>query len=180
MKTNPPSHQQPLNAETTISDEFQTLLQQHGSIAASNRPADGIAIGQLLNTNTDGSVQVAIPSLGLHNLKAMTLVDLSKHPVNAEVALGFQHNNYHLPIVLGALLQAKPNMVEEIEFDDPEQELEPEIDYAVIDAGKSLEIRCGKAVILLEADGTIKINGTYITSHASATHRILGGSVNIN
>jgi len=71
-------------------------------------------------------------------------------------------------------------MVEEIEFDDPEQELEPEIDYAVIDAGKSLEIRCGKAVILLEADGTIKINGTYITSHASATHRILGGSVNIN
>ena len=94
MKTNPPSHQQALNADTTISDEFQTLLQQHGSIAASNRPADGIAIGQLLNTNADGSVQVAIPSLGLHNLKAMTLVDLSKHPVNAEVALGFQQNNF--------------------------------------------------------------------------------------
>lgn len=180
MKTNSPQNQVTHDTNTATSDEFKTLLQQQGAFAASNRPADGIAIGQLLNTNVDGSVQVAIPSLGLHNLKAMTLVDLSKHPINAEIALGFQQNNYQLPIVLGALLQAKPNIVEDIEFDEPEQELEPEIDYAVIDAGKSLEIRCGKAVILLEADGTIKINGTYITSHASATHRILGGSVNIN
>lgn len=179
MKTNSPSHQHVLNPDTT-SNEFQTLLQQQGTSTASNRPADGIAIGQLLNTNADGSVQVTIPSLGLHNLKAITLVDLSHHPINAEVALGFQHNNYQFPIVLGAILHSTPNTTEEIEFDGPEQEQEPDIDYAVIDAGKSLEIRCGKAVILLEADGTIKINGTYITSHASATHRILGGSVQIN
>jgi hypothetical protein len=43
-----------------------------------------------------------------------------------------------------------------------------------------LELRCGKATIIMEKDGHITIRGTYVTSHASAANRIRGGSVNLN
>ena len=50
----------------------------------------------------------------------------------------------------------------------------------VVEAEQELELRCGDAAILLSADGRIQLRGTYITSHASATQRIVGGSVHVN
>lgn len=50
----------------------------------------------------------------------------------------------------------------------------------VLNAQHEIELRCGDAAIVLSADGRIEFRGTYITSQASATQRILGGSVNIN
>jgi ketosteroid isomerase-like protein len=50
----------------------------------------------------------------------------------------------------------------------------------VIEAGEELELRCGEAAIILTADGRILQRGTYISSDASATQRIRGGSVQIN
>lgn len=50
----------------------------------------------------------------------------------------------------------------------------------VVEAGQELELRCGDAAIVLTADGRIQLRGTYITSHASATQRIVGGSVHVN
>jgi len=49
-----------------------------------------------------------------------------------------------------------------------------------VKAQNEIELRCGQAAIVLTADGRITLRGTYITSHASATQRILGGSVNLN
>ncbi len=50
----------------------------------------------------------------------------------------------------------------------------------VLRAEHEIELRCGEAALILNADGRIQLRGTYITSHASATQRILGGSVNVN
>ncbi len=50
----------------------------------------------------------------------------------------------------------------------------------VFQAEHEIELRCGDAAIILSCDGRIELRGTYITSKASATQRILGGSVNIN
>ena len=50
----------------------------------------------------------------------------------------------------------------------------------VIRAEREIELRCGDAAIVLHADGRIQLRGTYISSHASATQRITGGSVNLN
>lgn len=50
----------------------------------------------------------------------------------------------------------------------------------VIEAARELELRCGEACILLTADGRIQLRGTYITSYATATQRIVGGSVHVN
>ena len=43
-----------------------------------------------------------------------------------------------------------------------------------------IELRCGKATILMEKDGRITIRGTFVTSQASATNRIRGGSIDLN
>ena len=50
----------------------------------------------------------------------------------------------------------------------------------VIEAAQELELRCGDACIVLTADGRIQLRGSYITSHASATQRLVGGSVHVN
>ena len=49
-----------------------------------------------------------------------------------------------------------------------------------INADERLELRCGKASIVMEKDGHITIRGSYLVSHASASNRIRGGSVNLN
>jgi hypothetical protein len=50
----------------------------------------------------------------------------------------------------------------------------------VIEAAQELELRCGEACIVLTADGRIQLRGSYITSHASATQRIVGAAVHVN
>ncbi|HRO15555.1 MAG TPA: hypothetical protein PLL33_11025, partial [Paracoccus sp. (in: a-proteobacteria)] len=49
-----------------------------------------------------------------------------------------------------------------------------------ITARERIELHCGKASIIMEADGHITIRGTYLVSHASASNRIRGGSINLN
>ncbi|TIX42426.1 MAG: hypothetical protein E5V40_06850, partial [Mesorhizobium sp.] len=53
-------------------------------------------------------------------------------------------------------------------------------EHVRINANERIELRCGKAMIIMEKDGRITIRGTYVTSHASATNRVRGASVNLN
>lgn len=50
----------------------------------------------------------------------------------------------------------------------------------IIESQQTLSLRCGEASIDLHADGRIQLRGTYITSHATATQRLVGGSVHVN
>jgi len=50
----------------------------------------------------------------------------------------------------------------------------------LIEAENEIELRCGEAAIILTKDGRILLRGAYISSHASATQRIRGGSIQIN
>ena len=49
-----------------------------------------------------------------------------------------------------------------------------------VTAAERIELRFGKASIIMEKDGRITIRGSYVTSHASATNRVRGGSVHLN
>lgn len=88
------------------------------------------------------------------------------------LALGFEGNDPGRPIVLGPLMSkpAEPASLDAL-IDGQRVTLQGE---------REIELRCGEAAIILSADGRIILRGTYITSHASATQRILGGSVNVN
>jgi hypothetical protein len=50
----------------------------------------------------------------------------------------------------------------------------------VVVADREVELRCGRATIVLAPDGTIRIKGTNLLSSASALNRIRGASVKIN
>jgi uncharacterized protein (DUF2345 family) len=47
-------------------------------------------------------------------------------------------------------------------------------------AENEITLKCGRASITLRKDGRIVISGDYVISRARGTHRIRGGSVQIN
>ena len=63
-----------------------------------------------------------------------------------------------------------------------ESTLNVEIDgeTLTLSAHKKITLRCGKASIVLNADGTIEIRGTELLSRASGQNAIRGASVSLN
>jgi hypothetical protein len=136
--------------------------------------ADGIAVGTVDGLTPDGTVLVSIPAFGLSRIPSRSIGSVGVDQTGNSVALGFEGGDPHLPIILGPLLAvpaAKPA---------PELNVALDGERVVLKAQHEIELRCGEAALVLSADGRIQLRGTYITSHASATQRILGGSVNIN
>lgn len=141
----------------------------------------GIAIGTFEGQAEDGSVFVSIASLNLNRIRARSIDQVLSASFGDAVAIGFEGNDPHKPIVLGVMLQALsvPNKSEQ-QSASAQTDVRVDGERVVLSAEHEIELRCGEAAIVLTADGRIQLRGTYITSHASATQRILGGSVNIN
>lgn len=131
--------------------------------------ADGIATGQFFGWRTDGTARVDIPAMGMTDLAARSMVASDALVPGQAVALGFEGADPHRPIILGPLLGATHAAEARIDGE-----------RVLLRADKEIELRCGDAAIVLTADGRITLRGKYVTSQASATHRILGGSVNVN
>jgi hypothetical protein len=184
-------------ASSVATSVFHTLLERQvqTSNASTATPtflkAEGIAIGTLVHVNADGSqIQVQIPSLGLGPLLAVSMVALGPQHVGQSLALGFEGANAHRPIVLGLMMQAQAPVQSTQVALNAEPDAPHTISQAVritqnghrvvVEAQTELELRCGEAVILLTEDGHIQIRGAYVTTHASASNRIRGGSVQIN
>lgn len=136
--------------------------------------ADGIAIGTFHAIAEDGSALVSIPAFGLERIPARSISPLDASQVGQAVALGFEANDPRRPIVLG-LMMASPAAT-------PAADMEVSLDgeRVVLTSLHEIELRCGEAALILSSDGRIEMRGTYITSYASATQRILGGAVNVN
>jgi hypothetical protein len=60
----------------------------------------------------------------------------------------------------------------------PEARLDGE--RIVLTAGQEIELRCGKASLILTRAGKVLIRGAYLLSRSSGVNRIKGGSVQIN
>jgi hypothetical protein len=138
--------------------------------------ADGIAVGILDGIGADGSALVSIATFGLSRIRARSIRPLAPADIGQALALGFEGGDPMQPIILGLMLAAAPPPAPAPT--PPEVLLDGE--RVVLSAAHEIELRCGDAALILSADGRIHMRGTYITSHASATQRILGGSVNIN
>jgi hypothetical protein len=110
------------------------------------------------------------PSLGRLQISA-SLVALNADSVGRQVALSL--SNAESALVLGLVW-------EKDQATSPIHDLRVDGEHHVIEAQHSIELRCGEAAIVLLADGRIQLRGTYITSHATATQRIVGGSVHVN
>ena len=162
---------------------FHVLLSQGSQAAAMPAPGQ-VVIGTLQTAPAMGAAGAAlVPGLGVVGV-AHSLVPLTAAQEGQGVALSVLAGGS--AIVLGLLWNGAGTQGEAAEQQRDSQE-EPEglivtVDghREVIEAAEELELRCGEACIVLTADGRIQLRGTYITSHASATQRIVGGSVHVN
>lgn len=133
---------------------------------------EGVVIGILLGFEA-GAPLVVFPGNPRETaMPARSLADLTSVTIGAEVALLFEGGDPTRPLVVGRIVEparkaSRPNIVRDGE-------------RVRITGEERIELRCGKATIIMEKDGHITIRGTYVTSHASAANRIRGGSVNLN
>ncbi len=139
------------------------------------RKIEGIVTGLLDRIDADGSFAVSVPELQLREVRTCSsLVNLAPTDVGRRVALAFDHGNRRSPLILGLMWQPRSRSV------PAEAEVIVDGGRVELTAAREIELRCGEAAIVLTADGRIELRGSYITSHATSTQRILGASVNVN
>jgi hypothetical protein len=133
---------------------------------------EGVVIGIFLGFGDDAPLVVFPGNPQETAIQARSLTELSSDMIGAEVALLFQDGNPGRPLIVGRVVEparksSSPQIIRDGE--------------TVRIVGKErIELRCGKATILMEKDGRITIRGTYVTSQASAANRIRGGSIDLN
>ncbi|RWB01531.1 DUF6484 domain-containing protein [Mesorhizobium sp.] len=133
---------------------------------------EGVVIGIFLGFGEDGPLVVFPGNPRETAVSARSLAELSSDMIGSEVALLFQDGDPARPLIVGRIVEpARPASKPQIIRDG---------ERVRITGDERIELRCGKATIIMEKDGRITIRGTYVTSHASATNRIRGGSVNLN
>jgi hypothetical protein len=132
---------------------------------------DGVVIGVLMGFE-DGAPQVVYPGNPREAaVPARSLAALDYSMTGAEVALLFEDGDPGRPLIVGRIV-APGRRAAPVVLRDGER--------VRVTAEERIELRVGKASIIMEKDGRITIRGSYVTSHASAANRIRGGSVNLN
>jgi hypothetical protein len=144
--------------------------------APAQEKIEGVLIGALRHVNAQGQPEVVFSHLGSETAVARSLVAVSAQDAGRAVALGFEGGNPRLPIILGFMHEAESAA----QVSGRHIAVQTDAGRVLLEAEDELELRCGEAVILMQADGRITLRGEYITSHASAGQRIRGGSVQIN
>lgn len=133
---------------------------------------DGVVIGMFLGFDGEAPLVVFPGNAKETAVRARSLTAMSSDMIGAEVALLFEDGNVGRPLIVGRIVDPARKA--------PAPQVIRDGDLVRIVAEERLELRCGKATIIMEKDGHITIRGTYVTSHASAANRIRGGSVNLN
>ena len=124
----------------------------------------GVHRAEITGIGPDGRAQVRVPSLAEVPLSARSLVPVTAGAVGREVAVTMMGDE---PLILGLIQPPAP-------------EVEADGERRVIEAGRELTLRCGKASITMTADGRVTIRGTQVLSRAERPNRVQGASVQLN
>lgn len=175
-------------ARESLGDLLQRPLRNETECSAASGTScgqPGVAIGRIVGSagEMDEGLPIVVPVLGEGILMARLACVLPEACVGRECAVLFENGDRTRPLIMGLLLNAEatkaPGTPENVAQRE-EAEIRVDGERVIIEAQKELELRCGESVILLQADGRIEIRGNYVTSQASASQRIRGGSVHIN
>ena len=105
-------------------------------------------------------------------IPARSLTRIGLDDLGAEVALLFEDGDCARPLIVGKLVEPQGRDATPVVVADGQM--------LRLVAKERIELRVGKASLVLEADGHITLRGTDLVSHASRSNRIRGGSVNLN
>ncbi|MEA3546612.1 MAG: DUF6484 domain-containing protein [Thermodesulfobacteriota bacterium] len=128
-----------------------------------------------------GNIQGPIPARYTRSIQLQLLQQAASS--QQEVLLVFENNDPKRPIIIDTL----HSLIDEI-TESPPMELQANESEDVtvdgkritFDAKEQVELRCGKASIILTRAGKIIIRGAYLLNRSSGVNRIKGGSVQIN
>jgi len=133
---------------------------------------DGVVIGVILGFEGGAPLVVFPGNARDHAIPARSLTALGAEDAGAEVALLFEDGRRDRPLIVGKLVEP------------PRQDDAPLVirdgETVKVTARQRIELRVGKASLVMQADGRITLRGSYVTSHASATNRMRGGSIQLN
>lgn len=133
---------------------------------------DGVVIGVFLGFGEDAPLVVFPGNPEETALPARSMAELSSDMIGSEVALLFEDGDARKPLIVGRIVEPSRKA-------QPPQIIRDGERVRIV-GEERIELRCGKATILMESDGRITIRGTYVTSQASAANRIRGGSIDLN
>ncbi|NVB43307.1 hypothetical protein G6O69_36115 [Pseudenhygromyxa sp. WMMC2535] len=108
-------------------------------------------------------------------LPAESSIELGEADLGETVIVSFIAGQLDDPLILG---RTRREPVAKAEHADSPRCLEFDGHRVLLSAGESLTLRCGRASITLGADGRVAIEGRRISSKASGSHRIRGGTIN--
>jgi len=133
---------------------------------------DGVVIGVLIGFEKDTPLVAFVGNPREMALAARSLTALDPEAIGSEVALLFEAGDPLKPLIVGRIVDPVCK--------SPEVAVVRDGESVRITGEKRVELRCGKASIILEKDGRITIRGSQVTSYASGTNRIRGGAVHLN
>lgn len=136
-------------------------------------------VGVLIGFGEEGSVPLVLypGQPGTVAVAARATLDLHGQHIGRKVLLLFENGDAALPIITGLLQQPAAWPLRE----KPAQvAVEADGERLLLDAGRQLVLRCGKASITLTREGKVLIQGSYISSRSTGVNRVKGGSVQLN
>ncbi|MCY1033914.1 DUF6484 domain-containing protein [Corallococcus sp. BB11-1] len=157
-------------------------------------PILGSRAGQLSGLEASGAVLVDFPGNTAGPVPARLAVVVDAQALREAVArkqkvvLLFENGDPGLPFIMGLIQEPSATPLLDALLEAPAAPeparvpTEAHVDgkRVVIEGQDEIVLKCGEASITLRRNGKVIVKGTYLESRATGTHRIKGGSVEIN
>jgi hypothetical protein len=145
-----------------------------------------VVIGTIVRVAEGGAPEVDFPTNPAGRpVAALATAAITTDDAGRDAALVFIDGDSARPLVLGLIRRPPPpnaDAIAEVPAEATPLALDVRLDgeRVALTAREQIELKCGKASIILTRAGKVLIRGAYLLSRSSGVNRIKGGSVQLN
>jgi hypothetical protein len=137
-----------------------------------------VIVGTIVRIAEDGAPEVDFPANPAGGpVAALATAAIAADDAGREAALVFIDGDPARPLVLGLICRPP---LPQAEAAPPALDVRLDGERVTLTAREQIELKCGKASLILTRAGKVLIRGAYLLSRSSGVNRIKGGSVQIN